>query len=594
MQPQQPMTLEAALEQAQSLLRTGQLHDAIAMYDQIIAAVPHIAEPYGSKSLALWEMERYDESVQAARAALNISENCATAYCALGLVEYRRNRPDAAIPHLRRAYEIKPDLVAAHNYCGLCHACLGEVDQAMARYEVALHFQPDHQHVRFNRALVHLSRGNYEEGWLEYEWRWRTGQLTRPAIPRPQWDGSHLAGRHILIHTEQGIGDTLQFVRLLPLLKRQGARITFACLKELRPLLTRCEGIDEWLPIDEPAEIRFDIYAPIVSLCGLLKINEKNMPRKVPYVLPDPERVAQWKPQLDAIEGFKIGLCWQGSKTFIGDIFRSIPLRHFAPLALPGVKLISLQKGYGVEQIASSGVPVVELPNLDSSGGAMMDTAAVMQHLDLVITSDTAIAHLAGAMGIPCWVALSTSSDWRWQRNREDNEWYPTLRVFRQKTLGDWPGVFAQMTEALKDRMTGKDVSPARPLPEIIRVPVPPGEVFDKITILQIKSDRIKDPAKLANIRTELAELTAVRDRGYPASAALDALVFDLRSINEKLWEIEDDIRDCERDKDFGPKFIELARAVYTTNDRRAAVKRSINDLLGSRLVEEKSYAKYD
>lgn len=592
--PQQPMTLEAALDQAQALIRAGQPNDALALFDQIIGAVPHLAEPVGAKALALWEMERYDEAARTAQQALLVDENCATAYCALGLIEQKRNRPAAAIPMLRRAYELRNDLVAAHNYCGLCHATLGEYDAALARYEIALHFQPDHPHVRFNRALVWLGRGDYEQGWIEYEWRWRTGQLTRPVIPRPRWDGSHLAGRHILIHTEQGIGDTIQFVRLLPLLKRQGARITFACLKELRPLLSRTPGIDEWLPIDEPAEIKFDLYAPLVSLNQLLKINEATIPRQIPYVFPEPERVDRWKGEIERIDGFKVGICWQGSKTFIGDVFRSIPLVQFAPLAqTSGVRLISLQKGYGSEQIGPSGLPIIELPNLDASGGAMMDTAAVMQHLDLVITSDTAIAHLAGAMGIPCWVALSVGADWRWHRDRADSAWYPSLRLFRQKSLGDWPGVFAEMATALAERVAGREPPTAPRRSSAPLVPIPPGELLDKITILQIKSDRIADGDKLKNVRRELAELLAVRDRSFPASAELDALVDQLRGVNEKLWVIEDDIRKCERGKDFGPRFVELARAVYITNDRRAQLKRSINDLLGSQLIEEKSYADY-
>jgi hypothetical protein len=211
----------------------------------------------------------------------------------------------------------------------------------------------------------------------------------------------------------------------------------------------------------------------------------------------------------------------------------------------------------------------------------------VMKCLDLVITSDTATAHVAGALGVPVWVALPFVPDWRWQLGREDSPWYPTMRLFRQQTPGDWAEVFGRMARAVQDRRGA--ACQLRPL----QAEMAPGELYDKITILEIKSERIKDAAKLRNVRVELDDLTAARDRAIVGSPELTQLAAELKSINEALWQIEDDLRDCERAKDFGAKFIELARAVYHQNDRRAAVKRRINDLLGSRIIEEKSYQAY-
>jgi hypothetical protein len=255
-----------------------------------------------------------------------------------------------------------------------------------------------------------------------------------------------------------------------------------------------------------------------------------------------------------------------------------------------GVRLVSLQKGAGGEQVhALAGrFPVAELPGLDEAAGPFMDTAAVVTCLDLVVCCDTALGHLAGALGTPCWLALPFAPDWRWLLGRDDSPWYPRHRLFRQDRPGDWGGVFRRIADALRERVAG-----ATGFPQVVTVDVSPGELLDKITILEIKSRRIADPAKLRNVAAELKALEEARRQALPQTPELAALTAELRAVNEALWEIEDDIRRCERDGDFGPRFVELARSVYRTNDRRAALKRRVNDLLGARVVEEKSYADY-
>src|SRR5262249_7932857 len=224
---------------------------------------------------------------------------------------------------------------------------------------------------------------------------------------------------------------------------------------------------------------------------------------------------------------------------------------------------------------------------LDESAGAFMDTAAVMKCLDLIVTSDTAIAHLAGALGVPVWVALSVGADWRWLHDRADCPWYPTMRLFRQRRPHDWPDVFERIAHELRAK--------AAPTPSAtVQVPIAAGELVDRITILEIKSERIKDTAKLRNVRNELAALSKVCDCELPTTPELADLTTQLRAVNEALWEIEDEIRVCERGHDFGPRFIELARSVYRTNDRRSALKRRINELTGSELIEEKDYVRYE
>jgi hypothetical protein len=340
---------------------------------------------------------------------------------------------------------------------------------------------------------------------------------------------------------------------------------------------------------DPPPE--FDLHVPLLSLPRLLGTTLESVPADGPYLDADPDLVETWRHRLGAYPGLKIGIAWQGNPKFRLDWVRSIPLAQFAPLAdVPGVHLLSLQKGAGREQLAAPErrFPVTDLGGqMDETTGAFMDTAAVMKNLDLVITSDTSIAHLAGALGVPVWVALNAVPDWRWLLNRDDSPWYPTMRLFRQTRPGHWEDVFHRMAEVLRERLA----SPAVPRP--ITVEVAPGELIDKITILQIKSEQITDATKRHHVGTELAVLAEARDRAMPDSADLTRLAAELKAVNEALWRIEDEIRLCERDEDFGPRFIALARSVYHTNDRRAALKRQVNERLGSRLIEEKSYATY-
>jgi hypothetical protein len=303
------------------------------------------------------------------------------------------------------------------------------------------------------------------------------------------------------------------------------------------------------------------------------------------------------------IEGFRVGIAWQGNTVYAGDAFRSLPLKHFRPLAnVEKVRLVSLQKGFGAEQIRglADSFPLVELgPDVDEAAGAFMDTAAIMKNLDLVISSDTAMVHLAGSLGVPVWVALGHTCDWRWLEEREDCPWYPTMRLFRQERLGDWDGLFARIAEELQGVVRGERpktipladsgaVARARSTP--ITAPISVGELLDRITILTLKQARVPVGGARENIERELIDLTAIRRRSVPCDAEFNALVDELAAVNEELWEIEDEIRSCESRGDFGPRFIELARSVYRTNDRRSAIKRRINEAAGSAIVEEKHY----
>jgi hypothetical protein len=264
---------------------------------------------------------------------------------------------------------------------------------------------------------------------------------------------------------EQGLGDMLQFLRYAPLVKRRGGTVLVECPGFLIPLFSRCPGIDRLIAegAERPA---FDIHVPLLSLPRLLGTTLATIPAEVPYLFADPDLVEHWGRKLNTIQGFKIGIVWQGNPHHGWDRHRSFPLAQLAPLAqVDGVQLFSLQKGAGVEQLrARAGrFPVIELATeLDATGGGFMETAAIMKNLDLVITCDTATAHLAGALGVPVWVALAAIVDWRWMFQRDDSPWYPTLRLFRQTELGNWPPVFERMADEVRKRL--QQATQSRPL----------------------------------------------------------------------------------------------------------------------------------
>ncbi|MHB1422578.1 MAG: tetratricopeptide repeat protein [Gemmataceae bacterium] len=406
----------------------------------------------------LFDKQQFDQAVERAEQALRLNPAAAAAQQVLGLASLERNRPREAIPQLKRALALRPDLVHSHNGLGRCHFLLGEIDRALQHFNTAIFLQPDYAFAHFNRSLIWLKQGRYREGWAEYEWRWTCGLVKRTEVPCPRWDGSPLEGRSLFLHTEQGIGDVLQFIRFLHPLKAMSSRVVLACQKPLHALLRTLPYVDEWFPVDEPGKITFDLYSPLLSLPGLLGIDEQTIPREVPYIFAEPERVERWGRRIQEVPGFKVGLCWQGSPTFKTDALRSIALEHFAALArIPSVALISLQHGLGTEQIEPNR-PRMSLrifEDLDREA-AFVDRAALMQHLDLVISCDTAIAHLAGALGRPVWLLLPRGSDWRWLIDRADSPWYPTMRLFRQRTFGDWSGVFQEVAAALAVEIGGR------------------------------------------------------------------------------------------------------------------------------------------
>lgn len=581
-----------------ALAGLGKLNEAIPCYREALRLRPDFVEALTNLGAALAEQRKPEEAEPYLRQAVQLRPASAEGHLTLGGIFRDLLRDEESLKHCEEALRLRPDSPVAHTSLGLTLSELGRFEETLAHYDKAIALRPGHVNAHLNRSLIWLVQGRYPEAWAEYEWRWQTKELPARPFPQPQWDGSPLDGRKILLHAEQGLGDTIQFVRYAPIVKQAGGTVILVCQKPLKRLLARCAGIDQLVAQDEPLP-RFDVHAPLLSLPRILGTTLDNIPCDVPYLSADPELVAFWKRELDALDGscLKIGIGWRGSPGYRRDRQRSIPLGQFAPLMkLPGVRFFNLQKGPGAEELrqAPSDWPIVDLDRrLDERSGPFEDTAALMKSLDLIITADTALGHLAGALDVPAWVAVPLSPDWRWLLDRDDSPWYPSVRLFRQTRAGQWSDVFERIAEALRARQKAEH---SRGSQQTLRAEVSAGELLDKITILEIKSERMTNPGQLENVRAELAALTRTRDERFSAQEqqALAPVVAELKQVNEALWDIEDAIRVCERRSEFGERFIELARSVYRRNDQRATLKKQINQQLGSALLEEKSYQKYD
>ena len=618
-----PASPEAYNNRGNALKELKRLDEALASYDKAIELKPGHAEAYANRGGILHELGRYDEALASCDRAVEFKPKLAVAHIGRGRALQELRRLDESLASQDKAVAIAPASAEAHfnrgnalremrrfsdalasydkaisldaEFAGaysnranvLCQ--LGLTNAAIASSEKAIALKPDAAEMHVNHGIYLLTAGRYEEGLPEYEWRYRMPELRmKRSYAQPQWLGDDIAGKTLFVHSEQGLGDTLQFCRYLKLLEARGVHVRLAPQDSLKALLRTLSPTIDLVSFSDTMT-GFDYHCYLASLPRLLGTTLGTIPADVPYLRADPKRVERWRERIGK-GGFKIGISWQGSTAKV-DVGRSFPVSLFAGLSrLPGVRLISLQKNEGAEQLGRlpPGMKVERLgEDFDAGPDAFLDSAAVMECLDLVISSDTAIAHLAGALARPAWLVLKRVPDWRWLQHRDDSPWYPTLRLFRQVALDDWATVFGSMERELAAMIDApKSGATARP-----EVPISWGELIDKITILEIKRDKLAGAAR-ANVVNELGLLMETA-RTCADTGGLAELKDELKSVNAELWEIEDKIREKEAVGTFDEEFVALARSVYKRNDRRAAIKRQINGLLASELVEEKLYRSY-
>jgi len=429
--------------------QSGNLFQAATVYREILKDHPNHGFALNNLGLILMDHGDLDEAVRCFAAALSVNHDDADAHNNLGNVFYRQGELATAVECYRKAIRINPR--HTNGLCNLGNALKdqGFLSEAAECYRQALSLDPDHKWTLWNRCLLKLLQGNLDGNWTDLELR-STVLKTRTSFLKPRWNGEPLKDKTILVHAEMGLGDTIHFLRFLPLIQERGGYVVFECQQTLSGLVSGTKGIDQVIPAGAPLPA-FDFHVPLLSLPGILGTTMATIPAMVPYLKADSGLIEFWRKELKSLTGFKVGIAWQGSPTFPGDKLRSIPLNYFEPLTrIPGIRLVSLQKGAGIEQFrdVSAQVPILDLGDRLQTMG---DTAAVMTNLALVISSDTSIPHLAGALGISVWTVMQLIPDWRWFLGRSDSPWYLTMRLFRQQKLGDWGEVFRRIKIELED-----------------------------------------------------------------------------------------------------------------------------------------------
>jgi len=438
-----------------TLSRVALYEEAIAKQQRAIALDPDFAEAYANMAGCQAELHRTDEAMASSHKAIALKPALAVGYAGLGNALLEQDRLEEAKDAYREALRLNPRLPQGHTNLGLALFRQGRLDEAEAAYRQAVALREDAWEAHHNLGIVLLERGALREGWAQFEWRLRALDQQRRewGFTAPAWTGEDPAGKTILLYAEQGLGDMIQCARFVPQVAALGARVALQAPAPLKRLFASLEGVAEF--IDEgapqpPANLR----APLFSLPHLLGVTLETLPGPMPYLAAEPDLVSLWKARLQAVApgpGPRIGVVWSGNVTAKVDRGRSIPLRAFEPLArAAGAPLISLQKGFGLDQLDDlpAGLDVATL-GAAYDAGDFADTAAVIMNLDLVVTCDTAVAHLAGALGRPAWLALNARSEWRWLYDRTDSPWYPSLRLYRQPSPGDWRGALAAMAADL-------------------------------------------------------------------------------------------------------------------------------------------------
>lgn len=462
-----------ALDRAMALHQAGELAQAEPLYRSILATDPNNATAAGFLGVLLHQLKRNDEALEQLRHAIRLVPGSPSLLSNLGMVladarqlseaervlrEAVRLQPSFAPAVLNlgkvlltrdqydAAYEVYLSLTAqcpAEAYCGLGDALQGKhyADLAGVAYRTAIQTQ-NNPAARLGLASTLLLSGALDEGWPLYEVRWEiAGRSPSGGFSRPRWDGSNLAGKTILLHAEQGLGDTIQFIRYVPLVKARGGQTILLAPDLLAQLLAGQPSIDR-IVTDRNQVGPFDVQCPLLSLPGVFRTTLETIPSATRYLQPNPEKVTSWQARF-ALPRPVVGVVWAGSATHENDLKRSIPFDQFRSLfASPGVHWISLQK----ERREQDGALIDWTSELHD----LSDTAALIANLDVVITVDTAVAHLAGALGKPTWLLLPYAPDWRWMWNREDSPWYPTMRLFRQTTPGDWSGPIQRVAAELQ------------------------------------------------------------------------------------------------------------------------------------------------
>jgi tetratricopeptide (TPR) repeat protein len=482
-----PQHVNAIVSLCELLTQQGRIAEAESGFQFALSLAPQRADVHVGMGVVLTEKKQLTAACEQFQQAVKLDPSSAAAYSNLGNAQRELGDFDAALTSLERAVQIDPQHVSALANMGSLCLDRRQTIQAQSYFQQALEYDANYAHAQIgmasiltlegktpaaaellrqvverepqlvqaqiNLAMLELMMGDWKSGFARYEWRWRVPSVSLRTFPQPAWDGAPAPDKTLLLCCEQGIGDTLQFCRYATEARRRVGRVVLEAPRFLHRLLERTPGIDALVTSDQ-GFTQFDCHLSLLSLPRIFQTTPETVLASVPYLQAEPTKKTQWQSRLPPTQEFRIGVIWRGNPKHRGDRERSVELEWFASLAgIENVRLFGLQKEQVSEELARTAnhFTVVDLAaELDNEGDAFVDTAAVMQQLDLVISVDSAPAHLAGALGVPVWLLLSYLADWRWLESREDTPWYPNMRLFRQPTLGNWAPVFERLSKELR------------------------------------------------------------------------------------------------------------------------------------------------
>lgn len=438
--------------------QAGRVADAEAACNRVLALDSQHFDALHLLGVMAYQAQHMSRATEVLSRALKTHQANANAHHTYGSALWALGQPEAGLTHLDQAIALKPDFAHAHNNRGNVLRDLHRYGDALQSFEKAVALDPTFADAHWHLAITHLQMGNFAKGWESYEWRWRLKGKAARSFPQPLWQGENLQGKTILLHDEQGLGDTIQFSRYATVVAGLGAKVILGVQKPLVPLLSGLAGVSHIAGWGD-AVPAFDFHAPLLSLPRALKTDMATIPVSQRYLAGSSQKLAEWSAVLGPKTKPRIGLVWSGSNSQIAPYNPGMPLAALTKIISPDFEFISLQK-----DVQESDRAVLESrPDIRHFGARLKDfsdTAALCDLVDLVISIDTSVAHLAGAMGRPLWLLLPFNPDWRWLLEREDSPWYPSARLFRQSLRGEWNSVLARVQDALRTNETGGSFLP--------------------------------------------------------------------------------------------------------------------------------------
>lgn len=633
------------------LTQMNKHEEAANSFMQALNTKPNYIKAYVHAGHAFEQCNKHDEAISVYQKGIQLDPDNAHMHHRLGLLHKSKDHFQEAVDHLRHATQKNPqsntyklelanalhlvdgsmealelyEKVLEHNpnnYHVLYNFAytlkkMGHIERAVEIYDHIIKANPDYALARFSRALSYLTLRDWHRGWPEYEWRWAAYNESPKKFDCPVWDGSNISGKRILIYAEQGLGDTIQFVRYAELVKNLGAYVIVQTQKPLKDLLTLCPYINEVYARGEQLPY-FDTHIAMMSLPMVFKTEIETTPHNVPYIYAKPELVAYWAEKLKDDHNFKIGICWQGNPNYRTQFLRqavaskSMHVKHFAPIAqLDGVSLYNLQKMGGEEQLKELGNDIIIHsfgPELDTTHGRFMDTVAIMKNLDLVLTIDTGTCHVAAALGVPTWNLLPNPADWRWMLDCNDTPWYDNMRLFKQPKPGDWEGSIEACKQALLPILSGEktvvevtaekgshqeerpyqtcqlieqEVTPVENQAKQIKEMHTDGFVFEPIATRH-QADRTGNKKTntayqeaMQQLAQEHPELNSIMNTKKTKKEDMHALTNQLIAINKKLWQLDNELKEITPSV-FDDNFVTLAATITSTLKHKQYIKNKL------------------